>query len=352
MNLQQQILVKMVERDRYPYPRYSLRLHPIGLKGEIQNRSELFKFVMLAKDACVRVFSNYQIAEREYDIIDLDIDDHDLRFAMVKLHAVLERLHHAAVFNYFLTFSGSKGWHVYIPFEPVRLLQFRKTVIAWLLKHKILDFVDHQAIEPNRNMRLPSTINTKSGFHCVTLGNKLKHTYKEILDMSVDNELVDFDIIPNPDLGKELLNIDGGLVVEHSAYKHSPMVSQPTDSIMFKNLNEFPPCMRRLTMLANDGIDLNHVERLELGKFQLHVHGDDVDKVAKYYSKMSDYNVATTKYQLKYMIKNNQQMSTCQHLDDHGICCENKNICPFYPSLNTFIRRDNKLKSEKLKHAK
>lgn len=352
-NLNNKILTKLIERDRYPYPRYFLRLYPHALNGMLNNRLELLRYVTMGKDALSRLFSEYQIAEREYDMLFLDIDDHtDLHIALMKLNVVLERLHDNGVKKYFINFSGSKGFHIYVPFEPVRLRNYRKTMLALLTKYRIVDLVDNSAIEPKRCVRLPTTINTKSKLHCVSLGNELRYNFNQIIRRSINNEHVEFDIRNNIELDKELLQIDGRMVSDEINQHSAKFKAEAVPSIYFTDIEFYPPCIKRLVMLALDGVDLNHIERMEMGKFLMHVYGGNTGKVARFYSLMSDYNPQVTEYQLDYIYQNSPLNLRCESLDDMDICCMKREECLFNPTMNKMVKKDNLLKIQNLKRVK
>ena len=118
-------------------------------------------------------------------------------------------------------------------------------------------------------------------------------------------------------------------------------------SEIFPRTEYYPPCMKRLVGAANKGIDLGHAERLEMGKFMMHVHAGDIDKVSPFYSKMSDFNEGITEYQLQYIKDTGQKMTRCDKLQDLGICeFEREKMCtecPFYPSINIIIKRGSKI---------
>lgn len=350
-NKDKSIIAKLVEREiKHSYPRYSLRLYPRGMKGEIKNREELFKFMLLSKDAFVRLFSDDQLASRTYDCLFIDIDDADLEVSMVKLKQVLNKLNEANIYNYLINFSGSKGFHVYVWFEPISLYNYRKTVAMWLQKIGVLDLVDKGAIEPHRNVRLPATKNGKSGFYCVTLGNHLEYSFKQVLKRSFNCKLADFDVKYNVGLNTVLLHIDGQLAekqVNSGGFNKRDITRGK--SKMFTDISCYPPCMRRLVMLALEGVDLNHIERLEMGKFLMRVFGGDVARVSKFYSKMSDYNPQITEYQLNYLYENCHKNLGCDRMDEHDLCCENKDICSFHPSMNKLLAKDDLIKSIKIK---
>lgn len=335
----EEILSKMVERDRYPYPRSLLRLYPEPCRSVCQNRDEFLKFNLLNKDIYANIFSEYQLAEREYDMLYLDIDDSDLDVAYTKLVLLLSRLKAVGIEHYFIIFSGSKGFHVYVPFESVRLVEYRKSAVAFLQSINVLELIDIQVINTVRGMRLPYSVNTKSGFTVISLGNRLVFSKEEILARSLACEHADFEIIPNVGLGKILLNWDGIVVKQNLAEKHSTIV-KGSKSILFSDEQYFPPCMLRLYNLAKEGTPLNHVERMELGIFLLHIYGGDVEKVSRYYRAMGDWNPDITNYHLEYFIRTNQHLMGCDNLDKNGICCMDQDICPYSPSINRFLRID------------
>ena len=62
----------------------------------------------------------------------------------------------------------------------------------------------------------------------------------------------------------------------------------------FSKLEYYPECMQLLTTEAQRGTSLGHSERLEMGKFLLHVMGGDVDLVKPYYQLMPDYREEKT----------------------------------------------------------
>lgn len=338
-------VVELYERQREPYPRTGLRLYPSLKRYELANKSALENFVYLNKDVYCGLFSNYQKVEREYDMLFLDIDSHDLHLSYFQLDIVRERLEQNGIKYYAMMFSGSKGFHVYVPFKPTRLVNFRNAVLGWLRHIEIMDFIDATAIEPNRVTRIPFTINSKSGLYCVPMGDQsTKFSLQQALTYAKEGWSQECSYIPNEDLGFTLKTFDSEATLGVGSG-----VIEGTTSKIFATENTYPPCMQRLVTMANDingetghSVPLNHDERLQMAIFLLHVFGGDIDKVAKYYENFDDYRESVTKYQIGYAKKRKLKMMSCDNLTDVGVCCVSHDVCPFYPSINHLIDAERK----------
>lgn len=321
-------------RDKHPFPRGGLKLFPdiqragTELDPVLKNMEELEAFCKFNKDVFINLFSEDQKRSKTYDIIFLDIDDEDFANASRKLEKVQHELVKNGVDKYYVAFSGSKGYHVYVPFEDTLLSDYRTAVLGWIKKIGILRYTDVSAIEPNRVTRVPLTVNSKSGMKCCPLGNWLVQSSQGI-NNGLGQKIKGFDKTPRI---KKI--VDG-----------RPKLKQK--SIFFSQPDLYPECMKILTTEALSGTDLGHFERLEMGKFLLNVHGNNIEDVMKYYSTMSDYKPRVTGYQLNYIIKKDLKMMGCDKLRDYGMCPfgsaeEAESKCPFYPNLNKFIDKENK----------
>jgi|Deesub1362B_J571_1020462.scaffolds.fasta_scaffold00101_83 hypothetical protein len=83
-------------------------------------------------------------------------------------------------------FSGSKGFHVYVPFEPVRLFSPKDTlkrVAVTLVELLELKTADLNVAEIARVARLPLSINSKSGLPCTPISPErlLRMNYDDIV---------------------------------------------------------------------------------------------------------------------------------------------------------------------------
>lgn len=317
-------------RDKHPFPRGALRLYPIqSRKGSIESKSlqtvkELQTFCQFNKDVYINLFSDDQKESKMYDMIFLDIDAETINKAEDKLSIVKQGLLWAGINHYYIMLSGSKGYHVYVPFEDTLLSNYRTAVLGWLKAIKIVGVIDNSAVEPNRVTRVPFSINLKSGEICKPLE---------------DFTSVDCNIT----LGKWIKTFDK----EQRTKVVDSKARLREKSKIFSDRKYYPECMQTLLGEAESGTSLGHIERLEMGIFLLHVFGDDIKKVMYWYSLMSDYKPHVTGYQLNYIIKNELKSRKCDSLREVGICPfrnaeEAEQECPFYPSLNHWYDKERK----------
>lgn len=319
-----------IERGRDPYPRGYLRLYPDQKRLLANSRKDLESALFISKDLFINIFSEFQRRERDYDMVVLDIDDESIENAFFKLQYILEKLNGL---KYRVVFSGSKGFHVYIPFENTRLNNYRHAVMKWLESIKVLKYVDNKILEPNRVIRVPDTVNTKSKMNCYVIGDE-----QNVKDLDLDtivfaakngyaSHFYTFDY--NVGLGMKIATFDNTALPEGKTLVHS------TDTV-FKDFKFYPPCMQRLVSLAKDNVDINHNERTELAKFLI-LNGHKDEEIKEYYTGLSDYKEGVTLYQIAYLRDRGLRMSGCDKMTDMGICCKDHSQCPFYPSINKFI---------------
>lgn len=345
MNKDQRVASEVLySRGKHPYPRGGLRLFPVlqrngGVCTEsFKDFSEVEKFARFNRDVYVNLFSDDQKRSKEYDMLFLDIDNADLNKSFEYMKKVTDSLNNADVAPSLIMFSGSKGFHVYVRFPTTMLSSYRKAVTGWLKEIGVLEYVDVPAIEPNRVTRVPYSRNTKGGY-CIPISyDFIRNGMEFILDMSEKG-------VGGRNAYEEWLESNEELPEKLRAHDQTEVESEKDapfgDSGMFASVREYPPCMQRLYNEAKKGTDLGHHQRLELGKFLLHVSGGDVDGVADMYSKMSDYNDRVTRYQLQYIMDRGLKMNGCDTMMDQGMCVFDKcsaKECPFYPTINRFLK--------------
>ena len=336
MNQQQQTAIKKLYlRDKHSLPRTGLRLKitrdsdkpTLDKRKEISSITDMQKFCVLNTDIFLSLFSEDQIKSKEYDCIFLDIDDPIPRMAYVKLMLVCTKLMENNI-KYTVLQSGSKGYHVYVKFNKVVLSSYRECVINWLRDLEILDNVDTNAIDTRRVTRIPYSNNSK-GNTCIPLGN-------DVYDISLAPVEKPLELFTNPMLHLTLKKFD-----QSENRMKMGGVKEGVKSEIFKSREYFPECMGMLVDEALSGTDLGHVERVELGKFLIHVYGGDLEKIKTYYTKMSDYKERNTMYQLNHLKKKGYKMMNCKSLMDNGLCpVEEQCECPFNPSINWIIKKE------------
>lgn len=330
-------------RDKHPFPRGAFRQFPLkDRRGSVyaeplSSIEEVKTYLRWGKDVFMSIFSMDQRKSGMYDMIFLDIDDSSLSISYMKLHRILHVLDSNKVKNYYVMFSGSKGFHVYVPFKETLLLSYGITVRRWLERLGILNLVDVHVIEPNRVSRIPYSRNLK-GSHCIPISEDgIYGGIRQIEEMAMVNSDPNFSwkLKVNSDLSDTLKKLDMAVCRRNTAEFNG-------GSELFPSIDDYPPCMRRLVIAANKGVDLGHDERLEMGKFMLHVHSGSVGAVSKYYEKMSDFNEVITNYQLQYIKDTGQNISTCERMQALNMCVyakeEMHNECLFCPSINRIIR--------------
>lgn len=352
--LNDSIFLLYERNDKHPYPRGGLRLFPItDRKGDatsLTSRVEVSTFCWYDRDVFLNLFSDDQKKSKVYDCIFLDIDDKDLKKSLIILMAVLHKLNKNGIEHYNVIFSGSKGFHVYIPMEKIFLSNYREAVLGWLRSIDVLKHIDPSAIEPNRVTRVPSTMNSKSGMYCVPIGDE---NSEELMTFGKIMVLAKY---PESAIRIRKITIKENKIPQLKDFDRSFRMKQEmtTDKIligvksrMFQKPIHYPECMKTLLDEAMGGTDLGHFERLELGKFLLHVTGGNIELVKKIYSKMSDYKEEKTTYNLNYIIRRNLKMLGCDKMIMEGICpftskLQAKKECPYYPSINKYISIERK----------
>ena len=339
-------------KNKHIFPRGGLRLYPVteAKRHEpfFESWEEIDAFTRYKKDVFVNIFSEDQKRSKMFDVVFLDIDDADVSVAFEKTIEILKALQDNGVVHYHCVYSGSKGFHIYIPMKDVFLRDYRYAVTEWLRKLKVLKLVDTNCLEPNRVSRLIGTVNAKSNTHCTYLGNEIDfelYTLEFMLDLAVQGHNVDMKEWVENDMSF-LKRCDR--VIQPSKAVSGKLVKK---SVMWPLLKHYPPCMEALIVEATIGTDLGHFERLEMGKFLLHIYAGDVDKVIPFYRKMSDFDPAKTRYQLEYVKEKKLKMCGCKRLIDDGICpfvdrVTAKEECAYYPSLNVAMRKDRELRKE------
>lgn len=127
--------------------------------------------------------------------IDLDIDDLENNYSKLKRDMLLlirrlKTLFHLEDNNLQIFFSGSKGFHILIPYEifgirPCKDLNSKYKSIATELKsYTITKSIDTKIYDSKRLFREPNTINSKTGLYKVplTLDDIRNFTYEELIE--------------------------------------------------------------------------------------------------------------------------------------------------------------------------
>lgn len=293
----------------------------VVVRKMIKSFNEFVKYYGLLYDLFIGLFDLAQQQRKVYDKIFLDIDADDILQAYASMRRVSVALSDEGI-GHVITFSGSKGFHVYIPIKNVELNSYSMSVRRWLSAFSFSN-IDYQCIEPRRLCRVVGSINSKSGLYCVVVNPA--SSISEILYNASVGISSDFNITKNDLSFLKAYDDDGD------------RQSNASGSKLVLEYKSYPACMKKLYVKALLGQRLEHSERLELGIFLLK-QIDDVDEVVKFYSLQDDYKHHITKYQLDYAKERKLKNSGCMKLSEDGLCpLSDMTKCPFYPSLNSYV---------------
>ena len=123
----------------------------------------------------------------DLDINDLEKDYDKLRKDVLLLIRKLKTVFHIQEDNIQIFFSGSKGYHIIIPYEvfgiePSKDLNDRyKLIVTELKSYTITKSIDTRIYDSKRLFREPNTINTKTGLY------KVYMTIDQVRDFSYDD---------------------------------------------------------------------------------------------------------------------------------------------------------------------
>lgn len=174
----------------------------------VKNAEELAGFAVefdhfKSKDRFVTVYSfeddctDGEKWNRDKAVVDrlfIDIDCEDLRVSLKETQKLVQRLDCLPI----VTFSGAKGFHVHVLFEPVRLKTATslKTFGAEVVKKSSVKHADNSVFERARLCRLPYTQNSKTGLYSIVLNpEKLaKMTLDDVIRLAKRPRVRAFDV--------------------------------------------------------------------------------------------------------------------------------------------------------------
>jgi hypothetical protein len=209
-------------------------------------------------------------------------------------------------------YSGRRGVHLHVDLNPVRVIDLRRAAeyVAELLG--IADIVDKQVLGDWRRIsRVPGSYHKLTGNECV------------LLNPSTDTELTQ--------LLTELLH-ERFTVKTHSYTV--PLSSEVRETAAV--LGEPPPCISFLLGQLQAGQTLTHEGRLHLGAYLIRI-GLKPEEAAVLYSRLPDYDVTTTSYQLQWICRHNYKMYSCAKAKQYGLCPLPVEECRYAPSPNWWL---------------
>jgi hypothetical protein len=278
-------------------------------------------------DCYVAVYSDPQILSGEVDTIFLDIDAENIQEAQGKLNQLRKVLDDMNLV-YRVYFSGAKGFHVYIDFEPVKL-RYPGFAIKKFVTTRLPHVMDFTGVGDVRRLaRVPYTINQKTGVMSFRVNPELLPTHLSDVPPELPYGY-------NDTIGGELLDLDA-LLAESE---------EPIDMAEEGKIPEWegpaPPCIVDIITRLKETGELSHQERLHLAAFVIQA-GYDVNVVMGLLARYAkDFSMAATQYQLSKLLEARFSCYTCSNAQLLGFCPLGKDAkeCLFYPSINSFLRR-------------
>lgn len=354
----------MLKRKVYP--------REVGLKRRVvRDDIDVMEYVVASRyvDCYSSVFSRWQIMNREFDTIYIDVDEHAeadfeliLKNAYKKLQEVLKLLDGYEVRVY----ATGRGFAVYLDFPMEHLELYRDATREWL-RRKVVEYVksssdskDDRKIEKKANelmkrlfdiritgdimriARLPMTVNSKVGVRCVPINpewdiDKVKNC------MLGKAEPYLYDVQNNVELAKELKEIEKelkeGRKVRHEHVDIGDIPDGVREYVKGLNFRRLPPCIKKgIENLIRYG-ELDHYWRVVITIFLIKAYGEE--KVKKLFEMFaSDYNPRITEYQVSFIARKGYYCYGCRKLKDMGICPYiDQRRCAYYVLTNGWLER-------------
>lgn len=272
------------------------------------------------------IFSKKQQAMHMYDTMVLDIDSDDIDEAIYYADVALSKIRSAdPSVSVRVYFSGCKGFHIKIDFQPVVLNDYRRSTIELLKFLKIDSLVDKQVLQPNALLRVPNTKHAETGLYCVPIKSLSR---KEVLESALCKSTWDFIVKPSRQIGLLLQQFD----VSSSKNKDADNASKVVAS------SAVPPCVYEVFKKIIYDLDVSHTERLFAAMYGLNI-GLLISSLQSIFKVRSDYVERVTLYQLNYIYNRKLRVFSCRNLLNMGLCPLKSRciFCDFYPSINRYL---------------
>jgi|GEM_PF-5412056 len=311
---------------------------PLLTRLQLTNElSYYFLFGRIKKDYFVAVYSNEQIEKRMVDTIFIDIDDRDINKSYEKLWGILTRLERMGidVGKLRIYFSGKKGFHIFLDFDPIWLpnfVSFRSVCMRLLRELKIEKLIDIRTVGDWRRVsRVPYTKHSGSGLYCYPVDPT--ESIQVIKSEAVNPSIVEIKV--NRRNCRSIRKYLKGIVKSYGRVYKRNIECRISRRPKPEGL-ELPPCIKAWLSELAETHELDHYARLNIAIFLLR-SGWSVDEIVNLFSIANDFDEHKTRYQVEYAKKRELLMWSCHKLIDMGLCpLENPKSCTFYPSINRY----------------
>jgi hypothetical protein len=223
----------------------------------------------------------------------------------------------------FVTFSGNKGYHVYVflsstvPFSPSRLGIIKE--VYGLVQEKILKGFKFETLDPavlgdiKRLARVPFSVHEKTGKVCCPVS--LSHQFITPRSLEIYR---DFGLNPSV-----LKTVSDELETEKNWRKASPRKKTP---FKLKDSENIRPCIKNAVSLHMERGE-GHLMRLAVAIEHLCM-GASTDQIVELFRGQSDFNESKTRYFVEDALRKRYKPFKCRTIRSLGFCLGNS--CPVY----------------------
>lgn len=250
------------------------------------------------KDTYIQVFSDWQIEKHIFDTIFFELTDahpdnkkyyDNIEDAIPQIMLnkyIVDRKLESLGINYRCLFTGGRGFHYYLDFEPVYIRDYKATVSKFFNDIGLIDFIDTQVLEPARVARVPHCVHLKTGYYAVYTNGMAVDT---ILDASKHNSiLID---IPKSLTDTAILDyLDLSIVNSTKSNNNTVYANRYTDW--------YPDCVIAIIEKILVNQHATHDERKHLAGYLMRFNLDE-DEILEYFKNTSDYNRDVALQQLR-----------------------------------------------------
>jgi len=279
------------------------------------------------KDVFVSLYPEVQSKEKIVDVIFFEIDADSLLQAeslASKIEVILEKNE----VSYRRFYTGHRGFHYYLPIEPLKLSYPSRTVRTFLEKMGIMEYVDHHVVGNIKQLvRVPYTLHPKTRLYSF-------ETYGDIrFSDCYDPPMIEKRVPTNGGVTKLLMGIE---------VLRKERVGNTLQKSFIHLLDIYlPECILSIIEELRDG-SASHRKRLHLGAF-LRKMRVDINEAVDLFRSAEDFKEGYTRYQLRKIYSHDFSCHSCVNARFYGICplsFRKQRDCIYYPSINLFLRDD------------
>lgn len=311
----------------------------------VNSRSQLIKLINQNNNGVNDVFVSYNrflsfVDRKPFQIsvnkIFTDFDSH-LQFpsdALIEIRKVIDYLDKISL-PYLVVFSGSKGFHVYIPLKEKiytngsYLSDITRSIMLHLKRNLKLSTIDPSVATPTKLCRVLYSIHPKTGLHCSPLNPDWVREWdiKEIMDYARSPNGWRTDLLD----GKKHLNLEEfidytGIDVEEEVAHGREQFALESENLTFSNpQDEFLaqllhyPCLITAILGVENAV---HYARV-MCVLQLRRIGYSPAWIFKMFQQRKYADVRfedVCRYQINSVYNSDYQFPSCKTIQSNGLC--------------------------------